>query len=397
MSKRPGDARIALAAVMTIGVCSQAVGMAGRLVLSLEALAQTDNELVVGILLGLFGLLPLFLAVPIGRWIDRSGALPPLLAGNIASLAGLLLPVAWPHVAALFVAAVLIGGGVMTHVISLNNVTGSIGTPAERTTNFGWLALGYSVGLFGGPFVAGFGIDHLGSRATLAATLSLPVATFLALFACRHALPGPTRHLSRERGGFFELLRHPGLRRIFIVGVASSASYELHGFLAPVYGHRLGLSASTIGSIAGALALGVIAVRVISPWLLRRVSEWRLIAIALLVSSLLYAVFVTLSSVPLLIGVSFALGAVLGITQPVSMSLMHAAAPEGRTGEALGLRTMIMTAAQIGTQVSLGALSGLAGLLPVVWAYAACTFSLGWMANGRAGRVGGEENRRGRG
>jgi hypothetical protein len=64
------------------------------------------------------------------------------------------------------------------------------------------------------------------------------------------------------------------------------------------------------------------------------------------------------------------LGMVLGCGQPIVMSLVHVAAPPGRTGEAVGLRTAITSLGQTVLPLALGAFGSAVGLLPLFRAVA---------------------------
>ena len=378
--------KTALAVAMLCGAGVHIAMMGSRLTMSLQAISLGGDSFTVGLLLALYGLAPLFIAVPTGRWIDRTGVYRPLLWTCACMLAGLLIPAAVAHITALYAGALLLGAGVMMMIISLNNLTGAISSVADRPANFGWLALAYSIGMLIGPFAAGIGIDHIGHRSTLIALAASPLAMLGAIVFARRVLPRLSRAGPAKVRGMFDLFREPRLRGIYLVGAAVSAAYELHGFLAPVYGHRIGLSASTIGLLGSSVAFGVLGIRVAAPWLMTHVNEWRILGAALLGSGFFYALFVQLTNVPLLMLVSFLIGASMGVTQPVSMSLLHGASPEGRVGEALGLRTMIMNGGQSITQLSLGAVSGLAGIAPVIWAASAVIFCAGWYAERRGRR-----------
>ena len=68
---------------------------------------------------------------------------------------------------------------------------------------------------------------------------------------------------------------------------------------------------------------------------------------------------------------SFVLGLGLGSAQPVIMSLLYAASPPGRQGEAVGLRTSLLNGSHTSSLAS-GAASTAVGMAPVFWVLAAC-------------------------
>jgi MFS family permease len=67
---------------------------------------------------------------------------------------------------------------------------------------------------------------------------------------------------------------------------------------------------------------------------------------------------------------SFTLGLGLGAAQPMVMALTHRITPEGRVGEALGLRTTLMNSGQVALPLLFGALGAAVGLTTVFWSVA---------------------------
>jgi hypothetical protein len=53
------------------------------------------------------------------------------------------------------------------------------------------------------------------------------------------------------------------------------------------------------------------------------------------------------------------------------MSLMHSRAPEGRVGEALGLRTIVMNSSHVVLPLVFGAFGAVLGVAAMLWAMAA--------------------------
>ena len=64
---------------------------------------------------------------------------------------------------------------------------------------------------------------------------------------------------------------------------------------------------------------------------------------------------------------SFVLGLGLGTGQPMVMSLLHAHAPPGRVGEAVGIRMSIVQTSAVAVPLLFGALGTTLGLAPVFW------------------------------
>ena len=80
---------------------------------------------------------------------------------------------------------------------------------------------------------------------------------------------------------------------------------------------------------------------------------------------------ILMSSLAPLILVAFLLGLGLGAAQPNVMSLLHSRSPEGRVGEALGLRTTVMNSSHVVLPLVFGAFGSVLGIVAMCWAMAA--------------------------
>jgi MFS family permease len=173
------------------------------------------------------------------------------------------------------------------------------------------------------------------------------------------------------------------LRHIFIVSATLSTGWDLFTFVVPVYAARIGHSASTIGVVMAAFAAATFAVRVILPWLSRRVGEWTLLAVAFFTAAAVYVAFPLVGVAAGMVALAIVLGLGLGSSQPMVMSLLYEAAPPGRAGEAIGVRTTLVNASQTFMPLVFGAVGAIVGMLPVFWSMAAILGGMGWFARRR--------------
>jgi MFS family permease len=318
--------------------------------------------------MGLYSFFPMWLAVAAGRLSDRIGVRGPLLVGSLGIAFGMVLPYLFPGLPALFATTCLIGVSFMLFQVATQNATGALGPPSERAKNFSLLALGYSISGFSGPLLAGMLIDHTTFVSTFLVLSLLPLVPAFVLGRGGLALPPPhAAHLRAPSGGIAELFRNRRLRRVFAVNALFAVAWDLHTFFIPVYGARIGLSASGIGVILAAFAAATFAVRLVMPWIARRFTEFEVLTAALFVAGGAYALFPFVASVGALMTLSFTLGLALGSGQPMVMSLLHSMAPAGRMGEAAGVRMMIINASTVAVPLLFGAVGSTLGLAPVFW------------------------------
>ena len=82
----------------------------------------------------------------------------------------------------------------------------------------------------------------------------------------------------------------------------------------------------------------------------------------------------------LLMGLAFLLGMGLGGAHPVVMALLYDTSPPGRGGEAVGVRTLLLSFSQAGIPLMFGALGAALGMAPVLWTMALALAAGGWYA-----------------
>ena len=353
-----------------------------RVAASLYAIHLGATPFTVGVLMALYALLPMFFAVSMGRRTDRVGARPPMLAGSVAIGLGAILPFLWPGMAALYLASMLIGTGFMMYQVAAQHIVGYIGAPEDRPVNFSLSALGFSISGFAGPMIAGFGIDEMGYTATFAVLAVFPLVPIAVLGLDRLRLPQPHAHAAPPNPAHrvADLLRHRGLRPVFVTSGLLAAAWDMFTFAIPVYGSSIDLSASSIGLVLGAFSAATFVIRGLLPSISRRLTAWPLLATSLAIAAMSFLLFPLLERAALLMAVSFLLGLGLGMSQPMVMSLLHNTVPQGRVGEAVGVRMTLVNFSQISIPILFGALGTALGMLPVFWATALLLSGGSWYA-----------------
>lgn len=343
-----------------------------RVSVSLYAIHLHATPFTVGVLMALYAVLPMLLAISMGRLIDRIGARFPMLIGSVAIGAGTLLVYLWQSLGSLYPASVLIGSGFMMYQVAAQNAIGYIGRPEDRAMTFSLAALGFSVSGFTGPMIAGFGIDSFGHIATFATFAAFPLVPITVLALNRLRLPHAHAHGAPHDPDrrVADLLRHRELRPVFLASALLAAAWDMFNFAIPIYGTRIGLSASSIGLILGSFSVATFVIRGLLPAISRRLTPWRLLTLSLGTAAAAFFLFPMLERAALLMAIAFLLGLGLGMSQPMVMSLLHNTAPPGRVGEAIGVRMSLVNMSQTVMPLLFGALGTAFGMAPVFWATA---------------------------
>jgi len=357
----------------------------GRITVSLTALTIGLSTLEVGTLVAVFAVLPMLASVHAGRWVDRVGVLRPLVIGTALTSTGTLLPFAFQTQTALMIAACAIGIGFMLHQVATQDLLGHA-EPQKRLRNFSWMSLALAASGFSGPLIAGLAIDHLGTRLAFGLLALGPLASVGGLYLMRGPLRDVNEALTAGHGQrrtgpaprAVELLRVPPLRRVLLVNTILSGAWDTHLFVVPIYGVAIGLSATTIGIILAAFAAATFIIRLLLPFIQRRVRAWTMVRAAMATTAVDFMIYPLFEDVGTLIGLSFVLGLALGSCQPSMLALLHQHCPPGRAAEAVGIRMALINASQVSLPLTFGALGALIGVAPLFWAYALALAVGGW-------------------
>lgn len=357
--------------LVTLLVVAHASFAGARLVITLQAVHLQASPVAIGVLVSLIAAVPALVAVPVGRWSDRVGHLPPTLVGFSVLVGGELIAWLFPGLLSLAAASVLVGTGFTLAHVSVNHAIGRAAGPAERVRAFGITGMGFSLSALVGPMLAGIAIDQIGHARAFAVLAVLPVLSALMLLRLPEiARPAPVA-LAAGTGGALGLLRDAPLRAVLIVSSLVAMGWDLFTFLVPLYGARLGLSATAIGAVVGAFGVGSFAARLALPWIARAGNEWKVLRAVLVLAALGYLAFPFCERVATLLPLALVIGMVLGCGQPLVMALLIATAPVSRTGEVVGLRTSLTSVGQVVLPVLFGAVGAAVGMGPLFWAAAA--------------------------
>lgn len=350
-----------------------------KLVVALFAAQLGADPLDVGGIVSLYAVIPLLLAIHAGRITDRMGVIGPMLGGTAGVMLGFSVPWLWPTLPGLYLSAAIIGGAFVFYHVSIQSLIGMISTPQTRTQNFASYSLVLAIASFIGPLVFGYAIDRVGHARTYLLLALAPFATIALLLAFRSLVPTRGTGSGQRGGPVMDLLANPGLRRVLLTSGVVLTGVDLFSFYLPIYGHAIGLSATVIGIIVAMFALASLVVRLVMPALVRRFSEEGVLTGSLLLAGSTYLLFPFFTD-PWILGlVAFVLGLGLGCGQPLSIVLTYARSPQGRSGEALGLRLTVSHFSFVVVPLVFGAIGSAFGMAPVFWTNALFLASGGYL------------------
>lgn len=359
--------------VLLIVLLNMTAFRGSKVLVTLFAVELGIEQLYIGALIALYSLFPMLLGVFAGKLSDRLGVRLPMIGGTLGVATALLVPFAVPRVPGLYASAVLLGATWVFYNVCAQNLMGMLSEPDTRARNFTNYGLVMAGGSFFGPLVSGFSIDHFGHAQTYLHLAALPLASALILSSLRSIPPGFGKgKVSEEHVAYSaKLISNKPLRRTLVASAIVLTGTDLFQFYMPIYGHSVGLSASAIGVVLGTFAVAAFVVRLVMAPLVKRLGADTVLVWSMFVGGAAYVVFPALEHAALLAAAAFILGLGLGCSQPLSLMLIYERAPQGRSGEALGLRLTINNFMHIAIPLIFGSLGTMFGVTPVFLANAA--------------------------
>ncbi len=352
---------------------------AARVLFTLFALHIGASASEVGLLGGLLFVFPLLLSWPVGAMVDRLGSRRLLAFASVSGVASLVLPYFIHTLPALYAAAALNGLAQAFFHVTLQNNIGSLSKPEQRARNFTNFSLIGALTNFVGPLIAGFSIDHWGHAAACLIAASFSVIALVLVWVWGGVFP-PGKPVAAHAAAPKGVLLDRGVWHMLILSALIQLGYDLFQFYVPVYGHAIGLSASAIGAVLATVAVAAIIVRVYLPRLIKRVPGETLLGWVFWSGVAGFALVPFAGSALTLGAISFIFGLGMGIGIPLTVILMYASSPEGRSAQTLGLRLTGNNLVRVIGPAIFGAVGTALGLSAVFWIIAAIMAAGGVMS-----------------
>ncbi|MGW7081153.1 MFS transporter [Streptomyces sp. NPDC054866] len=363
MPSTPGRAWL-LRLVIAFSFAQGAVSMA-RPAVSYRALSLGADERAIGVIAGVYALLPLFAAVPLGRRTDHGRCAPLLPVGVVLIAGGCALSGTAGSLGALAAWSGVMGLGHLCFVIGAQSIVARQSAPDEQDRNFGHFTIGASLGQLIGPIAAGSLIGgDMGRTSAFALLVSAGVAavSLTSLWRIEHVRPSGASPKRGDKVPVLGILRTRGVPAgIFISLAVLSATDILTAYL-PVVGEHRGIAPATVGVLLSLRAAATIACRLVMTPLINLLGRTVLIVVTCLLAAVLCAGVALPVPVWGLAVMLVLLGFCLGVGQPLSMTTVVQAAPEGARSTALALRLTGNRLGQVAAPAGAGLIAGVAGV-----------------------------------
>jgi MFS family permease len=359
-------------AVLAMTTAQAAVYIA-RPMTSYRLLGLGEGARAVGLVAAAFALVPLFLAIPLGRFADRRGG-PLLGAGCAVQAVACLLLAAATTPLGLAGASVVLGLGHLALALGVQEVIARESEDHRHDSHFGLFAAGVSLGQLVGPLVGGFILDHAGGtrvaatgRALLAAAVFAVLATAFAVVADRSRDAASVRALAPRRGSVRSIVGTRGVPAGIFASIAVLSAADIFTAYMPVLGEQRSIGPGVVGVLLGIRAAASMASRVGIGTIVARVGRVRLITISAAAAAVAFGAITVTDNVVALAVLCAVAGFALGFGQPLSMTLVVQLVPEHARATALGVRLTGNRLGQVAAPAAAGVVAGSAGAGSVFW------------------------------
>ncbi|WP_227014793.1 MULTISPECIES: MFS transporter [Nocardiopsis] len=352
-----------------------------RPLVSYRTIALGGDAVAVGLVTAAYALLPLLVAVPLGRATDRTRRMGWIVGLGSAILgAGCLLLAHGSGLFAVAAASTVLGLGHLLCMVAGQGLIARLSAPQHLDRDFGWFTAAASLGQLVGPLLSGAILADASGDALLSATSSallvaavtgaLGMAPLLAL--ARVHMPPPSRSRGSARTPALDLLRRPGLPSGLFASLALLSAVDILTAYLPLVAENRGIPPMLVGVLLSLRAGFSLLSRLLLSRLVLRWSREALIVVSTAAAGLSMAVVALPVSDPFVLGAVLAVGGfLLGFGQPLTMSKVTTAAPEGARGAALALRVWGNRLGQVGIPAVGAGVSGVVGTPGALWFAAA--------------------------
>jgi MFS family permease len=354
---------------------SQAAVYIARPITSYRLLGLGAGVREVGLVTASFALLPLFLAIPLGRSADRRRAPLVTIGCAIQVIACILL--AWAETPlTLGAASAVLGLGHLGVALGVQEVIARESGDGHHDRDFGLLTAGVSLGQMIGPLAGGLVLGTGSSlltatrHAMFVAALVLIPATVLAALGERGRRPGAGGTISR-RGSVRTILHTRGVPAGIFASIAVLSAADIFTAYMPVIGEQRGIAPGAVGLLLALRAGSSMATRIGIGKIVGRVGRERLIVLSASGAALSLGAIAFAHGVLPLAVLSVVAGVGLGFGQPLSMTLVVQLVPEYARGTALAVRLAGNRVGQVAAPAVAGVVAGSAGARSVFWVLSA--------------------------
>lgn len=339
-----------------------------RPMITYRALENGASSYQIGLIAAIYALFPLIVAVPMGRWVGRFGEVPLLVLG---SLTFIVLGVSFAflnNMVAIAASTALAGIAHLSNVAASQAMVASRSPNELQDQNFGYFSFSTSLGHTFGPMLGGLiaGSSGVLPRSSTSAFIFAAILALCALFPFFLFKGVHERKSEKEReiAGSVrarDVMRRPGIKPAVWTSLAVAATNDVLIVILPLVGTENGISPVVIGTILSIRSAAAMISRFSLGRLTSKYGSTRVMNYSIFLSAL-FLVLTLFARDALLLGALMAIvGFLLGVGQPLTMSIVSKKSPVDERAMAISIRLFGNRFGQFLVPLGSGALAGTFG------------------------------------
>ncbi|PBB05704.1 MFS transporter [Salimicrobium humidisoli] len=351
-----------------ISIFFMTAGMGTRPLVSILGNELGATSFQIGLIISLFPLLPLFLSVPIGRFINFHGSKGPLLLSAALTMAALSLPFFWTSLTGLIVSQVIAGAFHTAFIISAQSYVGQSRDGTKRDHHVMKFSIGAATGTFLGPAIGGSVADGFGTpTAFLLLSIIGMIAVAMTFRLTKEPENEPGEEDAKRNASMGELVGIVNFRRAIYISTMVLTGKDAFTSFFPLLGVEIGLSGTEIGLIVSANALAGLLIRWGMTFFLARFSRNTVVLTSILGSGVMFLLVPVFNSVYIIGIIAFILGLGVGLGQPLSISTALHSLPKDVVSQGLGVRITANRFVQVTSPLLFGGVAQFISISSIFW------------------------------
>jgi MFS family permease len=316
-----------------------------RPMITYRALENGASGYQIGLIASIYALVPLVIAVQMGRWVGRIGEVPLLLAGCISFIALGISFAFLNNIIAIAAATALAGIAHLSNVAASQAMVASRSPHELQDQNFGYFSFSTSMGHTFGPMLGGIiaGSSGVLPRSSTSAFVFASILALLAIvpFFLFKGLNEVRSKEERDAAGSIkarDVIKRPGIKPAIWTSLAVASTNDVLVVILPLVGTELGISPVVIGAILSLRSAAAMISRFSLGRLTKRFGSATVMNFSIFVSAI-FLFGSAYASTAITLGVVMAvIGFLLGIGQPLTMSIVSKKTPIEERAMAISIR-----------------------------------------------------------
>ena len=355
-----------------------------RPMITYRALENGATGYQIGLIASIYALVPLVVAVQMGRWVGRIGEVPLLLAGCFSFIVLGISFAFLNNIIAIAAATALAGIAHLSNVAASQAMVASRSPHELQDQNFGYFSFSTSMGHTFGPMLGGIiaGSSGVLPRSSTSAFVFASILAFLALvpFFLFKSVKEVRSQEERDAAGSIkarDVIKRPGIKPAIWTSLAVASTNDVLVVILPLIGTELGISPVVIGAILSIRSAAAMVSRFSLGRLTKRFGSSSVMNFSIGISALFLFASVY-ATTALTLGIVMAIvGFLLGIGQPLTMSIVSKKTPIEERAMAISIRLFGNRLGQFLVPLGAGALAAPFGAGAVFVGLAALIASAG--------------------